>query len=426
MKASLLKKLGRVKTVPTDWILTTVGNVCSVRNDLRKPLSTEERAKIQGPYPYYGPTGILDFIDHHLAEGKFALIGEDGDHFLKPNQKAQTILVNGKFNVNNHAHIIEGTDDCTSEWFFIYFHHRDITHLISRQGASRYKLNKATLNKLPILVPPIKEQLEIYKLLTTWDSAIEKTEALITLKKQIRNSSANRLLFGQDRVLDKKRGSKYQNAKWFNVPHDWSITKIQDVAREVVERNSCESKYTVLSCSKYIGFVESLKYFKKKVYSDNTENYKIIRLGEFGYPSNHIEEGSIGLQNLCDTGIVSPIYTVFRVNDDQINSDYLYKLLKTDIYRHIFQASTSSSVDRRGSLRWKEFSKIEIPLPDINEQNKIANTINSFDREIHLLKELLEKYRLQKRALMQKLLTGEWQIRDISEVSEETAKEMIA
>ncbi|NLO53104.1 MAG: hypothetical protein GX105_01420 [Gammaproteobacteria bacterium] len=180
MKTELLKKLGRINTIPAGWKLTTVGKVCKIRNDLRKPLSTEERAKIQGAYPYYGPTGVLDFIDHHLVEGQFALIGEDGDHFLKPEQKAQTLLVNGKFNVNNHAHLIQGTEKCSSEWFFLYFHHRDITHLISRQGASRYKLNKDTLSKLPILVPPLNEQLEIYKLFTTWDNAIETTEALMS------------------------------------------------------------------------------------------------------------------------------------------------------------------------------------------------------------------------------------------------------
>jgi len=424
MKTELLKKLGRINTIPAGWKLTTVGKVCKIRNDLRKPLSTEERAKIQGAYPYYGPTGVLDFIDHHLVEGQFALIGEDGDHFLKPEQKAQTLLVNGKFNVNNHAHLIQGTEKCSSEWFFLYFHHRDITHLISRQGASRYKLNKDTLSKLPILVPPLNEQLEIYKLFTTWDDAIEKTELLISMKSKIRESLANRLLFGKDRVSNRQAGHEYKQNKWFNVPHDWSLTKIENIATEIVERNSCGSDHTVLSCSKHVGFVESLSYFKKKVYSDNTDNYKIIKYGEFGYPSNHIEEGSIGLQNLCDKGIVSPIYTVFQVDGKQVNSSYLFKLLKTNIYRHIFQASTSSSVDRRGSLRWGEFSKIEVPLPSLDEQKDIAHVLNNFDKEIKIFEQLLEKYRLQKRGLMQKLLTGEWQVSSVQPIAEGARQEL--
>jgi len=81
------------------------------------------------------------------------------------------------------------------------------------------------------------------------------------------------------------------------------------------------------------------------------------------------------------------------------------------LYKHIFQITTSSSVDRRGSLRWSEFSKIRIALPDFNEQIKIAETLNSAQDEITLLKKLSEKYKKQKRGLMQKLLTGEWRVR---------------
>ncbi|EPJ44187.1 MAG: hypothetical protein OFPII_36340 [Osedax symbiont Rs1] len=297
-----------------------------------------------------------------------------------------------------------------------------LSKLATGTSNSMKNITKSELLTLPVPIPPLPEQKNIASFLECWDSAIEKTEALIALKSQSRELSANRLLFGQNRILDPNSNPKYQKTKWFKAPHDWSITKIQDIASEVVARNSCESTHTVLSCSKHVGFVESLKYFKKKVYSDNTENYKIIKYGEFGYPSNHIEEGSIGLQNLCEIGIVSPIYTVFQVNDKKISSDFLYKLLKTNTYRHIFQVSTSSSVDRRGSLRWKEFSKIEIPLPSLDEQTAIANTINIFDREITILKQLLENYRLQKRGLMQKLLTGEWQVNITTKATEEVSK----
>lgn len=290
------------------------------------------------------------------------------------------------------------------------------------RGTNISNLNQEILSKLQIPLPPSKEQKKLLELFDLWDKAIEKTEVQINHKLKFRDSLANKLLFGKDRTLIQKNKATFHNEKWFKTPTDWSIVKIKNVANEIIEKNSCNTEYTVLSCSKYIGFVESLNYFKKKVYSDNTENYKIIRRGDFGYPSNHIEEGSIGLQNICNTGIVSPIYTVFRVDQEKVNPDYLYKLLKTNLYRHIFQASTSSSVDRRGSLRWKEFSKIEIPLPNIEEQTKIANTINVFDKEIVILKELLEKYRLQKRGLMQKLLTGEWQVP--SQSTEEILKEV--
>jgi type I restriction enzyme S subunit len=188
------------------------------------------------------------------------------------------------------------------------------------------------------------------------------------------------------------------------------LVKIGKVAKEVSARNG-ESEETVLSCSKYAGFVNSLDYFGKQVFSSDTSNYKVVKKGQFGYPSNHVEEGSIGLLEHCEKGIVSPIYVVFEVSKEKIHSPYLYKLLKTDIYRHIFQVSTSSSVDRRGSLRWGDFSKIKVLVPSLEEQQEISETLSSAQHEIDLLKQLANKYKTQKRGLMQKMLTGEWRIK---------------
>ncbi|MCB9292292.1 MAG: restriction endonuclease subunit S [Lewinellaceae bacterium] len=89
-----------------------------------------------------------------------------------------------------------------------------------------------------------------------------------------------------------------------------------------------------------------------------------------------------------------------------MNDYFLFKLLKTPLYIHIYQASTSASVDRRGSLRWKEFSNIHIPLPPIEEQKAIAKILMEADREIELLHAKLEALRAQKKGLMQRLLTG--------------------
>jgi type I restriction enzyme S subunit len=125
-----------------------------------------------------------------------------------------------------------------------------------------------------------------------------------------------------------------------------------------------------------------------------------------GYPSNHIEEGSIGLLLSHDIGIVSPIYTVFRCNDSII-PEYLYAVFKTDTFRHIFAISTNASVDRRGSLRWREFSLIRVPLPSIKEQQAIVEVLNVADNEIVQLERKLKALEKQKRGLMQKLLTGE-------------------
>lgn len=144
--------------LPQGWRWSMVGKACLIENRLRKPINAEERASMQGAYPYFGPTGILDHLSDYRVDGEYVLIGEDGDHFLKFDTWNMTQLVRGRFNVNNHAHLLRGRENCRTEWIFQYFKHRDITPFLSRQGAGRLKLQKAVLERIPIVVPPLHDQ----------------------------------------------------------------------------------------------------------------------------------------------------------------------------------------------------------------------------------------------------------------------------
>ena len=151
--------------IPSHWNVEKVGDVVLIENSLRKPISAEDRHQLAGPYPYWGATGILDSINEFRLNGTYALIGEDGDHFLKYTIWSMTHLVTGCFNVNNHVHVIRGTDLCSTEWFFHYFRHRDVREWLTKQGAGRLKLKKADLVQIPIALPPLQEQLRISELL---------------------------------------------------------------------------------------------------------------------------------------------------------------------------------------------------------------------------------------------------------------------
>jgi len=100
------------------------------------------------------------------------------------------------------------------------------------------------------------------------------------------------------------------------------------------------------------------------------------------------------------------MYTVFRTGKKVVDS-YLYKLLKTEMYRQVFEIWTNASVNRRGSLRWKDFSKIEVPLPSPSEQQEIADILDTAKAEIDLLRRERDALAEQKKGLMQLLLTGE-------------------
>ncbi len=259
---------------------------------------------------------------------------------------------------------------------------------IFAKGSTFQEISLTDLRKVEIAKPSsLPEQRRIAQVLGAWDQAIATTQQLLAAQQQRKHGLMQELLSG--------------------VYHRCKKVNIGDVAEEVKERHTMGEDYTVLSCTKYKGFVSSLEYFKKQVFSEDRSNYKVIRRGQFGFPANHVEEGSIDLLRLHDIGLVSPIYVIFEFDRDKVNSEFMYYLFKTDRYRHIFLTSTNSSVDRRGSLRWNDFKNLWVPLPKREEQDRLARLFQHMDQQIEMTENYLANLTTQKRGLMQVLLTGE-------------------
>lgn len=272
-------------------------------------------------------------------------------------------------------------------------------------AGTQQNLSGCILKSVPVPVPPTNEQRRIAHFLSTWDQAIATTERLLANSQKQKQLLAQRMLTGKVRLHGFATSGIRRETPYGSLPQDWGYRRIGEVAVEVSQKLGGASPYPVLSCTKHQGLVDSLSYFKKQIYSLDTSTYKVVPRGCFVYATNHIDEGSIGHQDLYDFGLVSPMYTAFRVNDDVFDA-YLFALLKTEHYRQIFASSTNASVDRRGSLRWKDFRNLHIPVPPIDEQKAIANVLTLAEREADFIKGQLELLREEKAALMVQLLTG--------------------
>lgn len=185
--------------IPVTWEVDTLAHCALIKNNLRKPINKDERSLIKGIYPYFGPTKAVDYINEYRIEGEHVLIGEDGDHFIKFSTWPMTQFVSGKFNVNNHAHIIQGVDTCRTKWIYYYFMHRDIAISLTHQGATRYKLNKASLEELELVLPSIQEQDHIIKI---FDALMEK---LVLCKQKILKLECVKKALMQDLLTGKVR-----------------------------------------------------------------------------------------------------------------------------------------------------------------------------------------------------------------------------
>lgn len=410
--------------IPKDWKLAAVGTLLShTEYGLSEPGDSEGNTPI---------VGMKDLVAGKVVFSDLATINGEGIDLDKLRLHKGDILLNrtnspdlvGKVAiVREEARAVfasylvrlavkeEAVDaGFLNEWLNGEIAQRAIKRIATR-AVSQANVNPTEFKKYcPVLLPSSSsEQQRIAALLRCWNDAIEIQDSMIEQANHLHTFLVRSLVFGESQLVSGSARTK-KKYRWFTLPIDWGCERIANLACEVTERHRHTESPEILSCSKYDGFVRSLDYFKKQVFSSDLSGYKRIYRGDFGFPSNHVEEGSIGLQNITDVGLVSPIYIVFRFLNDRIDNEYAHYVLKTKLYRHIFEVSTSASVDRRGSLRWNEFAAIPFPIPPLHEQREIVRILHTSTERITLLhaqKALIEE---QKRGLMQKLLTGEWRL----------------
>lgn len=261
---------------------------------------------------------------------------------------------------------------------------------------SMKNISKPSFLGMFIPLPNLVEQQKIATILSTWDTAIASTQSVIDNLRLRNKGFAHQLLAGKKRL------------KGFG--GEWKNLRIIDVADQQSILNKGNRDFEVLSCTKYDGLVRSLDYFGRQVFGNDLSKYKVVPNGSFAYATNHIEEGSIGYQNILSQGLISPMYTVFKTKAS-VDDNFLFRLLKTDRLIYAYQSNMAGSINRRGGLRWKDFSTIHIRIPDLMEQTAINEMLLKADQELQLYKKKLATLQEQKKGLMQKLLTGEIRVK---------------
>ena len=137
-------------TMPSNWRVGTVGEIIELHDSKRIPLSGAQRAKMKKIYPYYGATSLMDYVDNYLFNGVYLLLGEDGTVI---DDKGFPILqyIDGKFWVNNHAHILTGKLGFSVEELYLFFSLTNIKSIVT--GAVQQKVSQGNLKSIPAVIP---------------------------------------------------------------------------------------------------------------------------------------------------------------------------------------------------------------------------------------------------------------------------------
>lgn len=211
-----------------EFIECRLDDIAEIYNYKRRPLNSRERENMQGQYPYYGASGIFDYLNDYIFDGEFVLISEDGEN-LKSRKTPIAFKVDGKFWVNNHAHIVKGKEELINEFIVYYFANLDLNPFVT--GAVQPKLNKENLLSIPILMPKKPEiRNQFISTLKSLDDKIENNLATNLTLEEIA-----RTLFKEWFVHFNYPGAdgKMKDSELGEIPEGWDVGTLRDLAEQI-------------------------------------------------------------------------------------------------------------------------------------------------------------------------------------------------
>lgn len=246
-------------------------------------------------------------------------------------------------------------------------------------------LPKSAFERVEILIPDDRHiQEETGRILSLWDEAIEKTQRLIAAKSML---------------LD------YLRERHLNKPKQSIRVKLHAVTRESTARNGKRlGREAIMAVTKQIG----MRPMREETVGATIDRYKIVRPNAFAYNPMRLNIGSIAMCSFDHEVLVSPDYVVFECDDGKLLPSYLNHLRRTRLWDSHFEAAGSGGVRIR--IYYDDLGAFSFRLPELDTQRRIVALLDACTKEIETLERYRSALQIQKRSLMQKLLTGRWRV----------------
>lgn len=246
-----------------------LNNLIDIFDSQRVPLSTTERNKRKGKYPYYGASGIIDYIDDFIFDGEYLIISEDGEN-LRSRKTPIAFLASGKFWVNNHAHIVLGKKDMlNTNYLRLFISSNKLNGFVS--NSSQPKLSQGNLKLISIPIP--KKYNEKYKSIDIQKAIVEFLEYSFDNLERIKSN------------ID-KRYEIVTNMKKSLIPSTFKQTAIQNRFREYAIENNIDFEIT------------DIEFDIKRIHSKNKD--EIICKKRMGFTPKTDNNGDINWFSVSD------------------------------------------------------------------------------------------------------------------------------
>ncbi|MEZ6167446.1 restriction endonuclease subunit S [Klebsiella pneumoniae] len=253
------------------------------------------------------------------------------------------------------------------------------------------------INEFQIGMPSMEEQIRIADFLSSVDEKITLLNKQYNLLCQYKKGMMQNIFSQELRFKD-------DNGKPFT---KWNTLELKDVATRVTRKNK-ENNNTILTISGRDGLVDQMTYFNKQIASKNVTGYYLIREGEFAYNKSYSQGypmGAIKMLSNYEKGVVSTLYICFKLNDEQ-SCDFYQHYFESGLQNRAIEKVAQEGARNHGLLNIgvNDFFDIELQVPSLAEQNKIAHFLSAIEDKIAIKRAELDMLKKWKQGLLQQML----------------------
>ena len=405
-------KQTKVGIIPEDWEVVKLGKIATVETG-KTPLRSNKQFWDNGTINWATTTEVNEtyivstnekITNQAVAELKMKILPINTILLAMYGQgktRGKVALLRIESTINQAFASIKPNKNYSTNFVFNYLDKsyekiRDLSH-----GSNQDNLNLDIVKALQIPLPPLKEQEKIAEILTTWDEAITKQTELLEAKELLKIALMQKLLSGEVRFDG-------FSDKWKEVRIDklFDFKKGQELSKEKLEKNGIFE--CILYGELYTTYSEVISEIKSKTNIKEGIKSKIDDILIPASTTTSAIDLAIASTIQKDNVLIGGDINILRKKTNNINGEFISKYLTHIKKMEIAKYAQGITIIH---LYSKDFKHLKIELPSLPEQQKIAEVLSLADDEINLLKNELEELKLQKKALMQKLLTGEVRVK---------------
>ncbi|EKN1390323.1 restriction endonuclease subunit S [Enterococcus faecalis] len=371
-----------------NWELCKLGELIESFDSERIPIDSSLR--ISGQYPYYGATGIIDYIDSYIFDGEYVLLAEDGANIIMRNYPV-AYLTQGKFWLNNHAHIMR----------MVKGDNQFLVQILEKMNYSKYntgtaqpKLNSNIVKRINLRVPIPEEQQKIGTIFKQLDDTITLHQRKLEQLKELKTAYLQVMFPAKDERVPKLRFAAFED--------DWKLCKLGSILEERNEQMAENNEYYLMSFVQGKGVTpKGDRYDRSFLVKDEKKKYKKTEFGDFIYSSNNLERGSIGF-NRTGKALISPVYSIFK-SKNQLESQFIGILSERKSFINRMTKFRQGVVYGQWRIHESDFLNVEVRVPSHMEQKGIIKFFSNLDNMIIIHQNKLNQLKALKKAYLQNM-----------------------